>query len=416
MARSEDKQKQIKELLLRADAGTKEVFTSDKYKKYLTTMAKFHNYSFRNTLLILMQKPAASYVAGYKAWQTKFKRQVLRGEKGIQIVGYTPKKVQVQEEKKDQYGSTVYGPNGRPETISVTKQVPAFAPVYVYDISQTTGEPLPRLVNELDGSVTGYNNLMAALRDVSPFPIEFEKITNGSKGYADIAEKRIAINEGMSEKQTVKTAIHEITHADLHAPERSNYTMSDRPDRLTREVEAESTAFVVCAHYGIDTSDYSFPYLAAWSSNKELKELQGSLDTIQKQASDLIDRIDSRLSELQKEQSISQEVPTPASEKLLEKENNNTYSNNLEQSHDHSAEERRRADEMLDTVRHDNDIDLDREKTRDQLGFHDNKDTPHEKMSMKDRFAAARDEADQRATARLENNPQREQQKNGREI
>jgi len=296
MAKNDDK---LKALLEQAEQGTKDVFESDRYRNYLATMSKFHSYSFRNSLLILMQKPEASYVAGYSAWQKKFKRQVQRGENGIQIVGYTPKKVNVEQEKKDSTGKTVIGADGKPEKETVSRQIPYFTPVYVYDVSQTEGEPLPQLVNELNGSVEAYQDLMQAITEVSPFPISFEDIKGGAKGFCDPLAQRIAIQQGMSEAQSVKTAIHEVTHADLHAPE-VNLSLNDRTDRRTREVEAESTAFVVCSHYGIDTSDYTFPYLASWSSTKELNELQSSLETIQKQAGELIDKIDSRLAELQK--------------------------------------------------------------------------------------------------------------------
>lgn len=306
MAKNDEK---VKELLERAEQGTKEIFESDKYRDYLATMAKFHSYSFRNSLLILIQKPEASYVAGYTAWQTKFHRQVQRGEKGIQIVGYTPKKIRVEQEQKDSNGNTIIGADGKPVLDTITKQIPAFTPVYVYDVSQTEGEPLPQLVSELDGSVEAYNDLMTAIKEVSPFPIVFEDIQGGAKGYCNPVAQKIAINNGMSEMQNVKTAIHEVTHADLHAPE-LNLTLNERTDRRTREIEAESTAFVVCSHYGIDTSDYTFPYLATWSSTRELKELQSSLETIQKQAGELIDRIDTRLTELQKdhEQQLVPEV------------------------------------------------------------------------------------------------------------
>mgnify|MGYP001635190614 FL=1 len=275
-----DKQQQVQALLKQAEDGARAIFESENYRNYLSTMSKFHNYSFRNTLLIYMQKPEASYVAGYVAWQKNFNRQVQKGEKGIQIVGYTPKNVNQEQEKRDEQGNPVIGADGKPETETVTRKIPYFTPVYVYDVSQTEGEPLPRLVNELDGSVEAYNDLMTALREVSPFPIVFEDIKGGVNGYCSPAEQKIAVRQGMSEAQTVKTAIHEITHADLHAPEKAA-ALGNRKDRRTKEVEAESTAFIVCNHYGIDTSDYSFGYLASWSSTKELTELQSSLDTMQ---------------------------------------------------------------------------------------------------------------------------------------
>lgn len=297
MPKNNDK---LKELLKQAEQGTKAVFESDNYRNYLATMSKFHSYSFRNSLLILMQKPEATHVAGYAAWKKKFNRQVQRGESSIQIVGYSPRKVNVEQEKKDSSGHTIIGADGKPVMERVTQQIPSYVPVSVFDVSQTEGEPLPQLVNELNGSVEAYQDLMQAIRDVSPFPVSFEEIHGGAKGFCDPVTQRIVIQQGMSEAQSVKTAIHEVTHADLHAPEQ-NLVLADRTDRRTREIEAESTAFVVCEHYGIDTSDYTFPYLASWSSSKELAELQSSLETIQKQAGDLIDKIDTRLTELQKD-------------------------------------------------------------------------------------------------------------------
>lgn len=301
-----EKRKQaIDDMFAKIEVGVKEVFESETYKNYLRTMSKFHQYSFRNSLLIELQKPDATVVAGYGSWKTKFKRQVRKGEKGIQILGYSPRKITQEQELKDPNGKIVYDKNGDSKKEKITKEIPSFTPVYVFDVSQTEGEPLPTLVNELDGSIENYNNLFEALKEVSPFPIEFENIQSGAKGYCDPKNKRIAIKEGMSEVQTIKTLIHEITHADLHASEFEKGAVI-QTDTRTREVEAESTAFVVASHYDIDTSEYSFGYLAGWSSSRELDELQNSLETIQKQANDLIDRIDSRLEELQlvKESSV----------------------------------------------------------------------------------------------------------------
>lgn len=404
MPKNNDK---LKELLEQAEQGTKAVFESENYRNYLATMSKFHSYSFRNSLLILMQKPEATHVAGYAAWKKKFNRQVQRGESGIQIVGYSPRKVNVEQEKKDSSGNTIIGADGKPVMEKVTRQVPSYVPVSVFDVSQTEGEPLPQLVNELNGSVEAYQDLMQAIRDVSPFPVSFEEIQGGSKGFCDPVTQRIVIQQGMSEAQSVKTAIHEVTHADLHAPEQ-NLILADRTDRRTREIEAESTAFVVCEHYGIDTSDYTFPYLASWSSSKELAELQSSLETIQKQAGDLIDKIDTRLTELQKdrEKDLFTEI-TPDQVKTL--------ASSFEK-------EDRRHEEMLDTVRFDGDIDLDREKTREQLGFRDqNKEQPkaaqepQKKISMKERMAAAQAEADRRNSSHALNQPQRDKTAERRE-
>jgi len=303
-----EKKQQVEALLKRAETGVKKVFESDRYRKYLETMSKFHNYSFRNNMLILLQNPAASYVAGYSAWQSKFGRQVLKGEKGIQIVGYAPEKRGAIQEKKDQHGNPVLGAYGIPETELVVRTVPNFVPVYVYDVSQTYGKPLPKLTSELDGSVDGYNDLAAALAKVSPFAIAYKQMGGDEKGYCDHRNNRLVIKEGMSQAHTIKSIIHEMTHADLHSPE-SKITMAERKDKRTREVEAESTAFVVCARYNIDTSNYSFPYLASWSSGKDLKELQGSLETIQKQANALIERIDARLAEIQADREENRERP-----------------------------------------------------------------------------------------------------------
>lgn len=313
MARNDEK---VKELLELVEKGTKDVFESDKYKNYLSTMSKFHKYSFRNSMLILLQRPDATLVAGYTAWQQKFKRQVQRGEKGIRIIGYTPHNKEIA--KKDSSGNVIYDDKG--EVVTETKQVPGFSTVYVYDVSQTDGEPLPNLLYELDGNLDNYEMLQQAITDISPIPIVFEPISGDTKGYC--TPDKIAVKEGMSNIHTIKTMIHEITHGDLHMPEK-DLPIKEKTDRLTREIEAESTAFVVCSHYGIDTSEYSFPYLASWSSSRELTELQNSLERIQKQAGELIDRIDSRLEELQKSKELQhnnlqvQAAPTQLAEKIV---------------------------------------------------------------------------------------------------
>lgn len=294
----EKRQNKIDDLLKEVQEGTKEVFESEKYKSFLKTMSKFHHYSFRNNLLIAFQKPNATYVAGYKAWQTKFKRQVEKGEKGIEILGYTPYHRTEIVQVKDKNGKPVLDNNGEVKTEKKKIIIPSFSPVHVFDISQTSGEPLPELINELDGTVEAYNQLFNAISSVSKYKVEFEDIVGGAKGYCDYSNKKIAINNNMSEVQNIKTLIHEITHADFHVPE---IEQSIKKDRRTREVEAESTAFVVSNHYGIDTSEYSFGYLAGWSSGKELEELQNSLEIIQKQANELIDRVDKKLLELQKD-------------------------------------------------------------------------------------------------------------------
>ncbi len=353
MAKNNEK---IKELLTQIENGTKDIFESNRYREYLSTMSKFHTYSFRNSLLIFLQKPEATHVAGYTTWQKKFNRQVQRGEKGIRIIGYGSKKINIEKEKKDEAGKNIIDKNSNVEKEFVTQKVPYFMPVYVYDVTQTSGEPLPKLVNELSGNVESYQNLIQAIQKASPFPIFIEDIKGNAKGYCDPKSQKIAIQKGMSEVQSIKTAIHEVTHADLHTPE-VNLSLNNRIDRRTMEVEAESTAFVVCSHYGIDTSEYTFPYLAAWSSTKELSELKNSLETIQNHACELIDKIDTHLFE-------------------------------LENNRENTLKNRQKQEETLNSVKFDNDIDLDREKTREQRGF--------KKISMKERMAAAQSEAERR--------------------
>lgn len=290
------------DLLSQAEEGIKTFLSSDKYKEFLRTMSKFHTYSLNNTLLILMQKPEATRVAGYKTWKNTFNRQVNKGEKALKIIGGRPYKRLVEELE-----------NGK----KVKKEVQgiSFFPVSVFDVSQTSGDPLPQLTTELQGEVTDYSTLYAALKRSSEFAISFEEISGGAKGYCAPLEKRIALQQGMSQAQTIKTLIHEMTHAELHAPEVQQNT-TERTSRSTKEVEAESTAFVVCEHYGIDTRDYSFPYLASWSSDKELSELKNSFEKILKKADELIQKIDSNLELLQKEQVKEPEKTPSLAEKL----------------------------------------------------------------------------------------------------
>jgi len=299
-----DKQEKMKELTDKLEQGIKDIYESDRYKNYLAVMSKFHSYSFRNSLLIMLQKPEATHVAGFNAWKNNFNRYVNKGEKGLQILAPTPYRVKVEMEKIDPKTQTpILDNSGKPVTELVEITKPAFRPVYVFDVSQTSGEPLPQLITELTGNVSQYPAFFESLKSVAPFPIQFEDIQSGAKGYCDPLNQKIAIKTGMSEIQNIKTAIHEITHSDLHA-DSVNLSMGERKDRRTKEVEAESVAFVVCNHYGIDTSNYSFAYVASWSSNRELNELKSSLDTIQKQAAELIDRIDTRFTELLKEQPL----------------------------------------------------------------------------------------------------------------
>ena len=307
----------LKEITDRLEQGITELFDSERYKEYLKVMSKFHNYSFRNTVLIAMQKPDASLLAGFSAWKNNFERNVMRGEKGIKIIAPSPYKIKQEMQKIDPHTQKpIIGKDGKPVTEEKEITIPAYKVVSVFDVSQTEGKELPDIaVDELTGDVDRYKDFFATLEKTSPVPIAFENIEGGSHGYYHLEDKRIAINEGMSELQTLKTAIHEIAHAKLHDID-LNAPKDEQPrvDRRTREVEAESVAYTVCQHYGLDTSDYSFGYVAGWSSGRELSELKSSLETIRSAAAEIINSIDGNLAELQKaqdkEQTAGQEQPT----------------------------------------------------------------------------------------------------------
>ena len=306
---------QVREITDKLEQGIKELFESERFKEYLRTMSKFYNYSFNNTLLIAMQKPEATYVAGYTSWQRNFDRQVMKGEKGIKILAPAPYKTQEEREKVDPVTQKpVIGADGKAVTETVEVLRPAFKVVSVFDVSQTDGKELPDIiVDELKGTVENYEAFFDALKQESPVPICFEDIPGGAKGFFSPVESRIAIQEGMSEIQTVKTAIHEIAHAKLHAfkPD-EKAAPEDKKDRHTKEVEAESVAYTVCQRYGIETSDYSFGYIAGWSSGKETKELKSSLDTIRKTAAEMIEGIDAKLKVLLAEKAQSEEKAAEA--------------------------------------------------------------------------------------------------------
>ena len=306
-----DSSERMKEITDRLETGIQQLFDSDRYKAYLTTMAKFHNYSFNNTLLIAMQ--GGQLVAGFNKWKDTFHRTVKKGEKGIKILAPAPYKVKQKTEKLDEQGKPILDKDGKPLTEEKTVQIPAFKVVSVFDVSQTEGEPLPSIaVDELSGSVQDYQDFFKVLEQASPVPIGFEDIEGGAHGYFHLLDNRIAIQEGMSQLQTIKTAIHEITHAKLHAIDPDDPEQANRPDSRTREVQAESVVYAVCQHYGLDTSDYSFGYVAGWSSGKDLKELKASLETIRATAHELITTIDGHLAQLQKERQTQQEQPQAA--------------------------------------------------------------------------------------------------------
>lgn len=305
-----EKQK-VQEITDKLEEGLKELFESEKYKTYLSTMSKFHNYSFNNTLLIAMQKPEATLVAGYKAWQKNFERHVNKGEKAIRILAPAPYKIKEERDKLDPVtGEMMFDENGMPQKEQVEVTIPAFRAVSVFDVSQTDGKPIPEMeAQELLSTVEGYEDFVQALMNVAPVPIGFEDIPGDSKGYFHTEEKRIAVQENMSESQTLKTMVHEVAHSMLHNKEINRDDLMEAPakDRNTKEVEAESVAYTVCQHFGIDTSDYSFGYIAGWSSGKDMKELKSSLDTIRKTASELITGIEGALRELQLNREMEQE-------------------------------------------------------------------------------------------------------------
>ena len=289
------------------------VFESENYKRYLSAMAVFHKYSFRNTMLILHQLPNASYIAGFNAWKD-LNRYVKEGEKAIKIFAPAPYKTKIDEIQRDGNGEIIRDGDGNPVTKEKEITVPAFKAAPVYDISQTDGEPLPELGDgELVGTVENYEEFWSALKKISPFPIELIEFEPGdtAQGYCHYGEDaKITVRNDMSEIETIAAAIHEISHAKLH-----NYTIEElallppeeKKTRRMREVEAESVAFVVCKHFGIETGESSFPYIASWSKDKEMPELKASLSTIQKTSAELIDDIKENLIVREKEQEKSKE-------------------------------------------------------------------------------------------------------------
>lgn len=302
-------------LMREIEKGVKEVFKSKNYIQYLKTMSAFHSYSFRNNVLIMMQKPEATRVAGFETWK-KIGRYVKKGEKGIRIIAFAPRNITVKTEVKDKNGKPVLDEKGNPKFADVQKQVPAYKAVSVFDISQTQGEPLPELTTELKDNVKNYTAYYNALLKTTKFNVSFaseSELGVGTKGLCNYAENTILIKTNMSESQTIKTLAHEIAHAHLHSKNKAQLS------REQKETEAESVAFVLCEHLGFDTSEYSFPYVAAWSSDKELKVLENSLETIQKEANSLITEFDEALKEITREKSKQKEnniKKTPMKEQI----------------------------------------------------------------------------------------------------
>jgi len=313
----------IKEITDKLEAGIQAVLSSEQYAEYLKAMSKFHNYSFNNAILIAMQ--GGNLVKGFRQWEKEFDRHVKKGEKGIKILAPAPFKVKQQMEKIDpDTQKPVLGKDGQPLTEEKEITIPAYKVVTVFDVSQTEGKELPDIAApNLVADVEQYDDFYKALEKSSPAPIAFEKIESGANGYYSLEDKRIAINEGMSQLQNIKTAIHEIAHATLHDIDKNapKDAQQNRPDRNTREVQAESVAYTVCQHFGLDTSEYSFAYVAGWSSGKEMAELKASLETIQEAAKELITKIEGHFTDLQQQREAAGHeqnagIPTPVFDKL----------------------------------------------------------------------------------------------------
>ena len=286
--------KDMDSIMQSLESGVEELFTSNRYQEFLKTMAKFHNYSFNNTMLIAMQRPDATLVTSYKNWQS-MGRQVMKGEKGITIIAPAPYKKMKEKEVLDENQRPIMGTDGKPKTEKVEVTVPHFKAVTVFDIAQTSGEPIQTLAPELlTAAVQDFDSFMQAIQKISPVPIRFDEIDGNANGYYHNADKEIVIKKGLSESQTLKTTIHETAHAKLHDKEIME-SLGVEKDRLTKEVEAESVAYCVCSSFGLDTSDYSFPYIAGWSSSREMKEMKASMDVIRKTAGEMIDQLTEEL-------------------------------------------------------------------------------------------------------------------------
>ena len=339
MAEKQTSKDRMREIVDSIENGIKELFESDKYRKYLATMSRFHRYSVNNTMLIYMQRPDATHVAGFNKWRDQFGRNVLKGEKGIRIIAPTPYKKKVEEIKTDpETNAPVLDADGKAIIEEKEIRIPMFKVVSVFDVSQTAGKPLPQLAADLSGNVQQYEVFMEALRRASPVPIEIKPVAHDTDGFFSIKAQSITIRAGMSEVQTVCAAVHEIAHAKLHDYEHMTELADDgetilvpgEKSRNTEEVEAESISYAVCQYYGIETGENSFGYIATWSKGKELKELRASLETINKTASELITDIDRHFAEICRERGISVEKSEQAESQL--KENSNMSAADLAKS------------------------------------------------------------------------------------
>lgn len=339
MAEKQTSKDRMREIVDSIENGIKELFESDKYRQYLSTMSRFHRYSVNNTMLIYMQRPDATHVAGFNKWRNQFGRNVLKGEKGIRIIAPTPYKKKVEEIKTDpETNAPVLDADGKAIIEEKEIRIPMFKVVSVFDVSQTAGKPLPQLAADLSGNVQQYEVFMEALRRASPVPMEIKPVARDTDGFFSIKAQSITIRAGMSEVQTVCAAVHEIAHAKLHDYEHMTELADDgetilvpgEKSRNTEEVEAESISYAVCQYYGIETGENSFGYIATWSKGKELKELRASLETINKTASELITDIDRNFAEICKERGISVEKSEQSESQL--KENSNMSAADLAKS------------------------------------------------------------------------------------
>lgn len=289
---------QVHEITEKLEEGIKKLQNSEEFKKTLETFAKFPHYSFGNCILIKEQMPTATYVASYKSWQANFNRSVNRNEHGLKIWAPAPYKTEKEQECRDPNGNVIRGADGQPQMEKVTVTVPFFKPVYVFDVSQTSGEPLPEICHKLTGDVEGYENFREALERISPVPVFYEGFNSSANGYFSKTENKIVIKEGMSQEQTIKTLIHEVTHSILHNPD--NF-LGEAKDKYTVETEAEACSYTVAMRYGIDSSSYSFGYLSSWASGKELPELKASMEVIRQTSRDMIRNIDRELDSIRME-------------------------------------------------------------------------------------------------------------------
>ena len=313
MAEKQSSRDRLKEITASIEDGIKELFQSESYAQYLQTMSRFHHYSVNNQVLIHMQKPDATLVAGFNKWKNQFGRNVIKGEHGIKIIAPTPFKKKIEQEKLDPDTQLpMLDADGKIITEEKTIQIPMYKPVTVFDVSQTEGKHLPQLAHDLSGNVANYDVFMEALRRSSPVPISVEVMGGGMDGYFDLEHQDIAIRKGMSEVQTVSAVIHEMAHALLHNRTKDTEEKTPEISRSTEEVQAESISYAVCAYYGIATGDNSFGYIASWSKDKTLPEFRESLEVISRTADGLINDIDRHYAEIMKEREAELIAAEPA--------------------------------------------------------------------------------------------------------